>query len=173
MARHTKITEDPGVVLPVVPFLDMTFQLLFYFMCTYHPSDFEGQMEMYLPDKTEAQAKEAPQNPMPNDSDVPNIEADISVILRTQHDGQRDGDISQIIVRDRTGQDQTVETPQELSKLLTKLRQGIDNKDGVKLQGDGRLKWAKVVEIMDVCRKAGFREVGFAPPPDLQPGIGG
>src|SRR5262249_21904063 len=118
--------------------------------------------------------KNQPQNPVPSDApDVPNIEAEISVILRTQHDGQRDGDISQIIVRDRTGQDQTVETPQELSKVLTKLRDGVDNQDGVKLQGDGRLKWAKAVEIMAVCRKAGFKDVGFAPPPDLQPGFGG
>jgi biopolymer transport protein ExbD len=174
MARRPTIDEDPGVVLPITPMLDMAFQLLAFFIFTYHPSDLEGQMEMFLPDKTEAQAKEQQQNPVPSDApDVPNIEADISVILRTQHDGQRDGDISQIIVRDRTGQDQTVETPQELSKLLAKLREGVDNKDGVKLQGDGRLKWAKVVEIMDVCRKAGFKDVGFAPPPDLQPGIGG
>jgi biopolymer transport protein ExbD len=174
MARRAAIEQDPGVVLPIVPMLDMVFQLLFFFMCTYHPSDLEGQMEMNLPDKTEAQAKEQPETPVASDANnEPNLEAEISVILRTQHDGQRDGDISQIIVRGRTGQDETVETPQELARLLTKLREGVDNKDAVKLQADGRLKWAKVVEIMDVCRKAGFRDVGFSPPPDLLPGTGG
>jgi len=150
----------------------MAFQMLAFFIFTYHPSDLEGQMELNLPDKQEAAAETQPDKPLPSDplSEAPEIPADITVILRTQHDGRLDGDISQITVRDRTGADQTVADAAELLKHLTKMREGIDNKDSVKIQGDGRLKWAKVVEIMDVCRKAGFKDVGFAPPPDLVPG---
>ena len=62
---------------------------------------------------------------------------------------------------------------QDLVHTLQKLarREGLSNKEGIKIQGDGRLKWSKIISIMDTCRKAGFRDVGFAPPPDLLPGV--
>jgi biopolymer transport protein ExbD len=173
MGRRGNKNDDPGVVLPITPMLDMAFQLLAFFIFTYHPSDLEGQMEMNLPDKAEPKAETPPENIVPSDPDQePKIEADITIMLRTQHDGRLDGDISQIIIRE--GPDETaVDTPEALLKVLTKKREGLSNKEGVKLQGDGRIKWSKIVEIMDVCRKAGFRDVGFAPPPDLVPGAGG
>ena len=40
----------------------------------------------------------------------------------------------------------------------------------VRLQADSRLKWENVVAVMDACRKAGFDNVSFAPPPDLMLG---
>ena len=170
MARRPSKNDDPGVVLPITPMLDMAFQLLAFFIFVYHPSDLEGQMELNLPEKQEARADTPPDNPTPSDKDVdPIVEADISVVLRTQHDGQRDGEISQISIRE--GPDEmTVESPEALLKQLTERRKNLNNKEGVKLQGDSRLKWSKIVQIMDVCRKAGFKDVGFAPPPDLVPG---
>jgi biopolymer transport protein ExbD len=160
------------VVLPITPMLDMAFQLLAFFIFTYHPSDLEGQMELNLPEKAEARAEQPPGNPVPSDNENPQIDSDITVILRTQHDGRLDGEISQISVVDRTGKEQAVEQT-ALLKYLTNLREGLDNKEGVKLQGDGRLKWSRIVEIMDICRKAGFKDVGFAPPPDLIQNVGG
>lgn len=171
MARRPNKDDDPGVVLPITPMLDMAFQLLAFFIFTYHPSDLEGQMELNLPDKAEAADTKVPDNPTPamTQDDEPKIEADITVFLRTQHDGRLDGDISQIIVRE--GPDEVaVETPEALLKELTKRRVKLTNKEGVKIQADGRLKWGKTVSIVDVCRKAGFKDVGFAPPPDLVPG---
>jgi biopolymer transport protein ExbD len=170
MNRRTKQEADPGVVLPITPMLDMAFQLLAFFIFTYHPSDLEGQMELNLPEKQEAKSDTPLEDPTQSDRDPPPIvEADISVVLRTQHDGRLDGEISQIMVKE--GPDEkTVESPEELLKELTKRRVALTNKEGVKLQGDSRLKWSKIVQIMDVCRKAGFKDVGFAPPPDLAPG---
>src|SRR5262249_5863718 len=169
MARRPNKNDDPGVVLPITPMLDMAFQLLPFFIFTYHPSDLEGQMELNLPDKKELASDVIPDNPQPSGDQEPNVEADVTVVLRTQHDGRLDGDISQIIVREGPV-DTPVSTPEELLKLLSQRREALANKEGVKIQGDGRLKWAKVVGIMDVCRKAGFKDVGFAPPPDLLPG---
>ena len=155
MARHFKPSDDPGVQLPITPMLDMAFQLLAFFIFTYHPSDLEGQMELNLPDKPEAAATEVLDKPMPAmaEDEEPKVEADITVFLRTQHDGRLDGDISQIIVRE--GPDEfPVETPEALLKELTKRRAKLTNKEGIKLQADGKLKWAKFVSIKDVCRKA-------------------
>jgi biopolymer transport protein ExbD len=171
MLRRPNKNDDPGVVLPITPMLDMAFQLLAFFIFVYHPSDLEGQMDLNLPEKQEAKADTPPDNPVQSDKDEPPIvEADITVVLRTQHDGQRDGEISQILIRE--GPDEVpVDSPEALLKQLTERRKGLNNKEGVKIQGDGRLKWSKIVQIMDVCRKAGFKDVGFAPPPDLVPGV--
>jgi biopolymer transport protein ExbD len=170
MLRRPNKNDDPGVVLPITPMLDMAFQLLAFFIFVYHPSDLEGQMDLNLPANKEAAAEVPPDQPKPADmEDQPIVEADISVVLRTQHDGQRDGEISQILIRE--GPDEApVENEDALLKQLTERRSKLTNKEGIKLQGDGRLKWAKIVSIMDVCRKAGFKDVGFAPPPDLVPG---
>jgi biopolymer transport protein ExbD len=176
MARRYSKLDDPGVLLPITPMLDMAFQLLAFFIFVYHPSDLEGQMEMYLPDKPEAAATEVPDNPVPSlEDDMPKVDADISVMLHTFHDGKRDGEISQCVVREGPDEKEIPIEPLEvlyrqLLKELTSRREKLTNKEGIKLQAAGKLKWARVVSIMDVCRKAGFKDVGFAPPPDLAPG---
>jgi biopolymer transport protein ExbD len=164
------VNDDPGVVLPITPMLDMAFQLLAFFIFTYHPSDLEGQMELNLPDKPEARAEQVVENPTPSmDDKEPTVEADISLLLRTYHDGKNDGDISQILVRE--GPDEVDVSQNALLKELTRRREALANKEGIKVQAEGRLKWEKFVKIMDICRKAGFKDVGFAPPPDLVPGL--
>jgi biopolymer transport protein ExbD len=170
MARRFREQEDTEVVLPITPMLDMAFQLLAFFIFTYHPSDLEGQMELNLPEKTEAIGDANNPNMVASDKpdEEPKLEAELTIIIRTQHDGRLDGDISQIIVRE--GPDESVVELENLQKLLVKKREGLNNKEGIKLLPDGRLKWAKTVEVMDICRKAGFKDVGFAAPPDLQPG---
>ena len=54
-----------------------------------------------------------------------------------------------------------------LAKYLKGFQKGLKNKDNIKIQADGELKYAFVAEVMDVCCKAGFKNIGFAPPPDL------
>ena len=48
----------PGVQLGLIitPMLDMSFQILFFFVMTYHPSALEGQLEMLLPATGQAKA---------------------------------------------------------------------------------------------------------------------
>src|SRR5205085_12633268 len=96
--KRRKKDAGPEVELPITPMLDMAFQLLAFFIFTYHPSDLEGQMELNLPDKPDNRAADIPDNPQPNmmADQPPDVEADITVVLRTQHDGRHDGDISQI-----------------------------------------------------------------------------
>ena len=49
--RRRELKADKGVEidLPIVPFLDMSFQILFFFIMSYHPSALEGQMDLSLP----------------------------------------------------------------------------------------------------------------------------
>ena len=42
----------------------------------------------------------------------------------------------------------------------------LNNKEKVSIQADAGLRWSYVVEVMDACKKAGFTNIGFAPPAD-------
>jgi biopolymer transport protein ExbD len=155
--------------------LDMAFQLLAFFILIYRPSDLEGQMQLALPSmdakaaptKEKVDPKAAPQKE--SELDVP---SDLTVIVKAQNDGVHNGDISELTVEDRAGPttirpataEQTV--TQALTKHLQRVRETVENKTAIKLQGDSKLKWDNVVQVMDACRKAGFENVSFVQPPD-------
>jgi len=173
-----KRPADPplDVDLPITPMLDLAFQVLLFFILTYHPSQLEGQMEMTLPDAAKAQAanpKDA-KDSMPGDLELP---AEITVVVKTQHDGTHDGGISQITVQEPAGP-KDVSDLKELRKYLSGIRKGLTNQDDIKLQADSSLRYAYVMEVMDTCTRAGFRNVGFGPPADAagtagEPAMGG
>jgi biopolymer transport protein ExbD len=55
-----------------------------------------------------------------------------------------------------------------LDKLLVELkarRAAVDNKENIKIQADNKMKWKEVISVMDVCQKAGFKNISFVPPP--------
>ncbi len=50
MARRQRMkTEEVEPDLPIIPMLDMSFQLLAFFIITFHPAPTEGQIAMQLP----------------------------------------------------------------------------------------------------------------------------
>jgi biopolymer transport protein ExbD len=168
IGRHRRNADaGPGVVLPITPMLDMAFQLLTFFIFTYHPSEFEGQMELSLPsDNTLAADK--PENVDPNVRPDRNreleLKTDLTVIVRTQQNGQNYGVISSVAVQDAGNVKDLGSDLDNLQKYLRELAQRVDPKQGIKLQGDSRLKWDSMVQVMDRCRLAGFKNVSFAPP---------
>ena len=167
MARRR--IEEAGVEteLPIVPFLDFSFQLLFFFVINYHPSALEGQMEMSLPTAGEAKA-ESIENMDPNrlsDTDI-EVKTELTVVVRTPHDNVNDGAISQISVLGDQGETTglSVET---LETYLRSVQKGLSNKSDIKIQAESRLKYYFLIQVMDACARAGFRNIGFAPPPDM------
>ena len=64
MARHKRQLARPAVEpeLPITPFLDMSFQLLAFFVLTFRPMPTEAQLPLALP-KEEGGAATAPMNP--------------------------------------------------------------------------------------------------------------
>ena len=162
-----KRRRDPvlDVELPITPMLDLAFQVLLFFILTYHPSQLEGQLELVLPDAAEGKAA-APVETSPSmEPTEPQLPAEVTVVVKTHHDGESVGSISQI----------TVESPQsakdverrDLSTYLRKLRPGLTNQSDVKVQGESALKTAFLIEIMDECMRAGFKNVAFGRPPDI------
>jgi biopolymer transport protein ExbD len=159
----------PKIEIPITAMLDMSFQLLFFFIMHYKPSMMEGQMDMSLPAKTEPASKEK-ENPNPVASDKQDddikLPADVTITVRAIKDGgQHHGQISNISVRSRSGET-AVQTASELTPHLMKIRDKLDNKSDVTIVGDSALRWDEVVSIMDACKKAEFT-AGFGAPPDF------
>jgi biopolymer transport protein ExbD len=167
MSIRRKTEAGPEPTLPITPMLDMAFQLLAFFVMTYHPSDLEGQMELSLPSEAIAQAQDKedikPDAPVDKDQDL-KLAANVTVIIRTQRDNVNAGLISGISLQDDAGTS-AVDT---LDKLLAELkaRRGlVENKENIKIQADNKLKWEEVISVMDVCQQAGFKNISFVPPP--------
>jgi biopolymer transport protein ExbD len=179
---HRSARNLGGVEVPITPMLDMTFQLLFFFIINYNPSPLEGQMDLTLPsDKdTMKQQDVIPKERNPDEQeDAPKDPPEVTVVVKTQHDGTNDGYVTSISLKTSarevqvTGKDNKGLSPnlEELVDALKDLRENLTNKTEVKLQGDSRLKWKEIVRVRDACQRAGFTSAAFAPPPDL--GVGG
>jgi biopolymer transport protein ExbD len=190
--RRKNHDAAPEVSIPITPMLDMAFQLLTFFIFTYNPSAMEGQMDLAMPAKNDKAAHDTTQvntTAEPNKEDVPEIPLDLNVLIQAQTDNQYTVTLEEGVVRTPMGDLSSLK--RHLEKLykdkeasLDQKLQSIDGakakedarkeelkKLGIKVQGDSKLKWGSVVEVMDVCRQAGFANVSFAQPPDFGQGV--
>lgn len=167
MTTRRKPEAGPEPNLPVTPMLDMAFQLLAFFVMTYHPSDLEGHMELSLPSEniSKANSAEEVKTDAAVDKDKPvDLPVSLTVIVRTQRDNVNTGTISGITLQEDTGS-HSVDTLDKLLDELKTRRAEVANKENIKIQADAKLKWSEVVQVMDVCKQAGFTNISFAPPP--------
>src|SRR5436305_12873923 len=124
MSKRKKQEPETQIVLPVTPMLDMTFQLMFFFLTTFNPSSIkEGQMDLSLPAKSEAAAKDPSQvNPI-SESHKEEIEDKSNVTIN--HPGQKDpknrGKISYLTINTDNATDEEIKaTEAEREDILAK-----------------------------------------------------
>ncbi|MFL5242618.1 MAG: ExbD/TolR family protein [Gemmataceae bacterium] len=161
--------ERKGVVMPITPMLDMTFQLLFFFIINYHPNALEGQMDLSLPAPTENKSKVEIEKPLPSDIHSDDVPAQVKVIVKTQQGTDAEGLISRVTVEELTGATDIEVVSGKLEPLrkhLERIGENVENKKAVLIKADGKLKWGSIVQVMDACRKAGFTDIGFAELPE-------
>jgi biopolymer transport protein ExbD len=132
-------------------------------------------MELNLPAAGEAKAqKQEDIDPSKTSDTEVELPSELTVVVKTQQDGVNDSLPSHYLVEGPQVTTQPIPTLQELQAYLVKARSGLTNQDDVKIRADSRLKYAYIMEVMDVCSKPekdggpGFKRVGFAPPPDLE-----
>ena len=86
--KHKK-NEELAIAIPVTPMLDMAFQLLTFFIFTYHPSEMkEGQMEMMLPGGASTRLQKQ-EDVNPESMSDPEVDAQSKITLRV---GTQKGD---------------------------------------------------------------------------------
>lgn len=168
MARALRSGVSSKVDMPITPMLDMTFQLLAFFILTFQPqAALEGKLEFSLPANPQPVGTAEPLTgivPEPPDEQA-DLAQMLTLVVKTAHDGLGEGNIKDLILESEGG---PVALP-DLDSLrqALKQRQPQSGKAQIKIAAESRLKYACVMEVMDVCLKSGFTNVGFVPPPDL------
>jgi biopolymer transport protein ExbD len=165
----------------ITPFLDMSFQLLAFFIMTYHPSALEGHIDGKLVPPSDVAIhtnKPVPTNELPPDSD-PDLAETFLVIIKSvakgQQEGNRnDGEPSRILLKQP--QDTTPATiadsdgtlDEGLKKLEAELKRLLKQpgavKSNIKIEGDGDLKHMYVMRVYDVCKLSGYQNISFVAP---------
>jgi biopolymer transport protein ExbD len=149
--------------------LDMSFQLLAFFVITFRAaSATEGQLDMYLPRVQEARAKDPTQIDTSKETSAePDDAADVTVSLTATSAG----DLLAITVREKVEKAflgaSVPEMCTALREYLNTVRAAGGNQNSIRIESAAQLKYSRVVDVMDACLAAGYRQVGFARPPDL------
>jgi biopolymer transport protein ExbD len=162
MLFRRKSDEGIEIEVPVTPMLDMAFQLLVFFIFTYHPSEMEGQMELTMAGGTPPVA-----GGVMNDPPLDDVQG-TGVVVRV-HTQQGD-EAGSIVFPIEVNGDVTHGVVHSVAELETHLRQLrttglLLGKTGASVELDRRLKWAFAVEVMDACKRSGL-QVSLAPPAD-------
>jgi biopolymer transport protein ExbD len=189
--KRCKGGPAPEVSLPITPMLDMAFQLLTFFIFTYNPSALEGQEALSFA----ARAEPGPQGlegPHPRAEAIlkPELNLDVNVLARAQtngytlalevgavHDELGSGPAARVALLKRLQEihDEKVRRIREKAEAFADRQrreetvQAEVEKLSVQVTPGGRLSWGDVVEVRDLCRQAGFKQVVCARPPDLNP----
>ena len=175
--RTVDASVDVDINKVITPMLDMAFQIFAFFIVIYHPSQLEGQMLLNLPDVGQAKAAK-PEDARPDQSMAGELQlpAEITVIAKTKRpDGSQDGSITQISLQEQLGTKDLIKLDpgskeisnlDALRKYLQSIRAGLTNQNDIKIEAESGLRYEYVMQIMDMCTRAGFKNIGFAPPPD-------
>ena len=150
---------DGKIALPITPMLDMTFQLLFFFIMNFNPADLEGQMEAALP--AQDRIVDGRDGAVPPNAPGPVFASDLTVEIRTGRDG---GGISALSVRGADGKSVPIADLDALAKHLAARRAASNNADAIKIRADARLSIEHLMKVIDICKGAGFTNTALLSP---------
>ena len=146
--------EEAGVevTLPITPMLDMSFQLLSFFVVTFRPPSQEGQLSVDLP-KLDAGT--------PTDITNDTIKDEYTITVNG------DTEIRSISLQGQTITEKAVADTGSLFQQLKAIAESKGAKAGelvsITISADDRLIYSKLIEVMDVCKKAGFESMSMKP----------
>jgi biopolymer transport protein ExbD len=189
MMRHSA-QSSPDLGLIITPMLDMAFQLLAFFIMTYHPPAREAMLDGTLLPATQlgSPAKGKDDNVTQPD---PAVRLGIHVIVRAVpakkakgeplQPGQpreillkrpKDAILLRIAELNKPGARPT-DPPADLAAALKALAEELarsrghpDEKDlPINIQADRSLRYGYFIAIQDVAKAAGFKSIGFTVPP--------
>jgi hypothetical protein len=85
---------------------------------------------------------------------------DLAILIRSVREGAKEGSIASMEVKDREGK-AAVKDLKELGTYLGKVQKRLGKKALLHLSADEHLKWREFRQVMEVCRLAGFENVGL------------
>lgn len=134
--------EKMEVRVPIVPMLDMAFQLLTFFILTYRPTPTEGQFSMNLlpPQAATEISKEAPK-----DTATPSLDASLRTLTTVLRAGG-DGALGELTLADKPIQGM-VELKKELEGFVNDPNLAFDQ---AIIKVDPALKYAELIKVIDI-----------------------
>jgi biopolymer transport protein ExbD len=186
LKRKKKVEGGVNLGIIITPMLDMAFQLMAFFIMTYHPSALEGHFDIKLlpPSKLAFKGTAAKMDDIPPAGEEPELkdvlQVTIKAVAKGQTEGSRvDGDPSQILLTrpeeptPSTIADTDISWEEGLRKLGTALKKYVDESPGkgaadikanIKIEPDPELKHRYTMAVYDVCKQAGFQTIQFVAP---------
>ncbi len=183
--RHAHSSDSGGVNmgLIVTPMLDMSFQLLAFFIMTYHPSALEGHIDgNLLPPTLIASTGPKKDQDAPPDLPSVDVEPDLQDVLLVQvkavakgqiESNRSDGEPSRIMLKRPESAAVTVADTDStldegLKKLTGELKKVLSEpgavKTNIKIESDGDLKHQYLMQVYDACKLAGYQNISFVAP---------
>lgn len=164
MSRRKKSPSAPVEPdLPITPMLDMSFQLMAFFILTFRPAPTEGQISLALP-KLDGGPPQTVQI-------SPDITEEDEIILQVY--ASDDGQILNVFAAPKTG---TIEiskgndTKPVFDYLKERAAGAVGGKPPkLKIEMAERLNYQYVIKLLDEAKRAGFDAVSPVP---LNPGKG-
>jgi biopolymer transport protein ExbD len=149
-------TLEAEADLPITPMLDMSFQLLAFFIMTFKPTPTEAQIAMTLPPPQEGGA-----------SAIPDPSADKPTKYVARINATENGTIKNITIRE----DGSAAEPKDvgadaenLMKELKDLNEKLKGKPGkLTLEIDDKLLEDAVVKVLDASIQGGFMDISPVP----------
>ena len=152
--RHSKkkgpeLTEPD---LPITPMLDMSFQLMAFFILTFRPTPMEAQIPLALP----AEKADANQTAPPSTDLMPEEDNELIVQIYAADTGTP----NRIIAKLKTGDVELGADTAELNKFL---KDQVASRGGkaakLKLEMVENLNYQYVIKLIDESKRAGYDEV--------------
>ncbi|MSR53768.1 MAG: biopolymer transporter ExbD [Gemmataceae bacterium] len=156
MANRRKKELPISIAVPIVPMLDMSFQLLSFFIITFKPMPTEGQLAINLP-KLDATDQPPPLEPIPPEDKKD--EYTVSVFASS------DGGLALLGLKGPTANLENIRSLNELLGEMKKIPKpgGDAGKVSITIEAANDLNYSRLIEVMDLCKKAGFDSVNLMP----------
>jgi biopolymer transport protein ExbD len=167
--------------LIITPMLDMSFQILSFFIMTYHPSALEGHIAGSLapPEKV---ATKGPQDQVdiippsvPEEMLLPEVQDALTVIVKVKG---AEGTPDKVLLKRKTVPEafqvadvsKNWETAKgDLGRELRRVKKDEGMEHGnIKIEADSDLRQEFVMEVYDICKQSGFPKIHFVPPPTVR-----
>jgi biopolymer transport protein ExbD len=150
-------TLPVSLALPMTPMLDMSFQLLAFFLFLFRPAAAEGQLAIMLPSDSVGQ-----QNPKADE--FPAAIDEYRVIIRSSPTGGF-GTISLIGPANVKENIRTIDAlSAELNLIRKPARQGAAVVS-ITIQPTNDLQYARLIDVLDACKRVGFDNLKLGPMP--------
>ena len=149
--------KHEDVEVQITPMLDMAFQLLSFFILTYHPAPIEGQFAMNLLPASPAIKMDAaaPPNESAKNDDVPAQLRTITTELRANPDGS----LGLVTLEELE--------VQGMDALKTKLQEILNPANKVDfeqalIKADPNLKYEELMKVIDIYSSLKINKISFA-----------